>query len=86
MQVDHSLDVKCAGPLGINDRLRKAIEVQLAIFPSNFMPAVWTCQNALQRPVKLLEKIIAQARPLPLIPSSSRFQFFFRLRMADDAH
>lgn len=59
MQVHHGLYVKRIGLNGIDNRVRKAIEVEFAVFVSDFTPAAWVRHNAKQRAVELLEKIFS---------------------------
>ena len=70
----------------INDGVRKAVEVEFAIFATDFGPTSRFGHDSAQRTLKLIQEVIAEVR-LPLfIPQRGGFQFFGGFRMADDAH
>jgi hypothetical protein len=86
MQVHHGFDVEDLAAHAVNDGVREAMEVELAVVSADFEPAFRLGHNAVQGPFELVKEVVTQAR-LPLfLPQRGAFQFLVRFRMADDVH
>lgn len=68
MQVHHGFDVDRVDADAVNDGVRKAVEVELAIVASDFAPAFRLGHDPAQRALELVQEGIAQARLPLLIP------------------
>lgn len=86
MQVHHGFYINCFGADAVNDGVRKAMEVELAIFAAHFAPTIRFSHDAAQRAFKLVQKVVSQTRLPFFIPQRPGRQFLFGFRMADDAY
>ena len=82
----HGLDEKIILGHAIDDRVREALQVELAILAPYLPPAFWFTENAPERKLLGVEKIVAQTRLALFIPKRGGLQLLRDLRMSDDAH
>jgi hypothetical protein len=86
VKVHHGCDVERIAFQPVNNGIRKAVEIELAIVSPDSAPPLRLNQDAAQGVFKLVKKGIPQPLLPLLIPQRGGFQFFVGLRMADDAH
>jgi len=86
MQMHHGFDVNGVRAHTVNNGVREAMKVELAIVAPHFAPAFRFGDDAAQCVLKLVKEVIAQARLPVFVPQCPGFQLLIGFRMADDVH
>ena len=61
VKVHHGFDVKHISTDAVNDGVRKTVEVELAVFATDFAPLFGCIKDAAQGAIEFIEKFLAKA-------------------------